>query len=396
MKVAYLDCAAGASGDMLLAALLDAGLSPEVISNCISLMGLKGCNIEVKRVFKGALSATKVNVITPQTETHRHLSDLIEIIENISISDSLKTKAVEILNRIGNIEAKIHNMPVEHVHLHEIGGDDTLIDIVGTLVGLDTLGIEKVFCSPLPLTLGWIKSAHGQIPLPAPATLYLLKGTPIYYFDDFQAELVTPTGAALLTSITSSFGGFPDMVLREIGVGAGEKDLPIPNIIRLWIGDTELTTDQIMTEKLVLLETNIDNMNSEIYGHIMELLFQSGALDVYFTPIQMKKNRPAIQVSVLCHSKLVDKMQDIIYQETPTLGIKQIEIKRTSLPRKFETVITDYGEIQIKLSHWKEKNHVSPEYEVCRQAALRYQVPIEEVITAALAEFRRKNNQQYF
>jgi len=396
MKVAYLDCAAGASGDMLLAALLDAGLSPEVISNCISLMGLKGCNIEVKRVFKGALSATKVNVITPQIENHRHLSDLIEIIENISISDSLKTKAVEILNRIGNIEAKIHNMPVEHVHLHEIGGDDTLIDIVGTLIGLDTLGIEKVFCSPLPLTLGWIKSAHGQIPLPAPATLYLLKGTPIYYFDDFQAELVTPTGAALLTSITSSFGGFPDMVLREIGVGAGEKDLPIPNIIRLWIGDTELTTDQIMTEKLVLLETNIDNMNSEIYGHIMELLFQSGALDVYFTPIQMKKNRPAIQVSVLCHSKLVDKMQDIIYQETPTLGIKQIEIKRTSLPRKFETVETDYGEIQIKLSHWKEKNHVSPEYEVCRQAALRYQVPIEEVITAALAEFRRKNNQQYF
>jgi len=390
MKVAYFDCAAGASGDMLLAALVDAGLSTQIISNTISMMGLQGCDIEVKKVFKGAISATKINVITPRIETHRHLSDLVEIVKNTSISNSVKIKAIEILNRIGKSEAQIHNLPLEHIHLHEVGGDDTLIDIVGTLVGLETLGIERVFSSPLPLTRGWITSAHGQIPLPAPATLSLLKGTPIYYIDDFQAELVTPTGAALLTSITSSFDGFPDMVLKEIGLGAGSKDLPIPNIIRLWIGETNQTTDQILTEKLVLLETNIDNMNPEIYGHLMELLFKTGALDVYFTPVQMKKNRPGVQVSVLCHSLLVDKMQNIIFQETPTLGIKQLDINRISLPREFQIVSTEYGDIKIKISQWKEKIHVSPEYEDCRKAALAHEVSIERVFKSALNEFNSK------
>jgi pyridinium-3,5-bisthiocarboxylic acid mononucleotide nickel chelatase len=390
MKVAYFDCATGASGDMILAALVDAGLSPQIISNTISMMGLQGCDLEVKKVYKGAISATKINVITPLIETHRHLSDLIEIVKNTSVSNSVKSKALEVLNRIGKSEAKIHNLPLENIHLHEVGGDDTLIDIVGTLIGLETLGIERVFSSPLPLTRGWITAAHGQIPLPAPATLSLLKETPIYYIDDFQAELVTPTGAALLTSISSSFGGFPDMVLKEIGIGAGSKDLPIPNIIRLWIGETNQSIDQILTEKLVLLETNIDNMNPEIYGHLMELLFNSGALDVYFTPIQMKKNRPGVQVSVLCHSLLVGKMQNIIFRETPTLGIKHLDIHRISLPREFQTVSTEFGDIKIKISQWKEKIHGSPEYEDCRKAALLYNVSIERVIEAALYEFNKK------
>jgi pyridinium-3,5-bisthiocarboxylic acid mononucleotide nickel chelatase len=383
MRIAYIDCIAGASGDMLLGALVDLGVSPKVISDSITAMQLKDCKIEVKKVMKGALSATKINVITPQKETHRHFRDLINIIQTASISETVRARAIQILTRIASIEAEIHNTSLVDVHLHEVGGDDALIDIVGTLNCFEALNVAEIFVSPLPLTRGWVNSAHGQIPLPAPATLALIKGVPIYYLEDFQAELVTPTGTAILTSIADSFGSFPKMVLKDIGTGAGSMDLVIPNVIRIWLGNSPGNSDDLLIEKLMLLETNIDNMNGEGFGYLMETLMQAGALDVTFTPIQMKKNRPSVQVSVLCQPHQVEIFQDIIFKETPTLGIKQFDIKRTSIPRQLDKVSTPFGDIQIKKTSWRGKLQASPEYEDCRKAAKKHKVPIEDIIQTA-------------
>jgi uncharacterized protein (TIGR00299 family) protein len=392
VRIAYFDCIGGASGDMLLGALVDAGVSSELISDSISAMDLKNCDLEIKTVMKGALSATKVNVITPKKETHRHLKELLQIIDDAAISETVRQKAREVLTRIAKIEAGIHGASLEEVHLHEIGGDDTLIDIVGFLMGLEWLKIDSVFASPLPLARGWVNSAHGRLPLPAPATLSLLKGTPIHFVDDIQMELVTPTGAALLTSTADSFGGFPDMSLGEIGTGAGGYDLPFPNVIRLWLGESK-EKKRLITENLIMLETNIDDMSPELHGHVMESLLHSGVLDVTFTPIHMKKNRPAIQLNVLCQPNQVDKTTDILLKETTTLGIRQSPVDRMSLPRIIETVNTIYGPIRMKITSWDGKQRAKAEYDDCKKAANKFEVSLIDVVNAAQNEFLKSNTE---
>ncbi len=342
---------------------------------------LPDCEVITERVMKGALSATQVTVKTPRKETHRHYTDLVAIVTSADLPDAIKAKALAILRRVGEVEAGIHQEPLESIHLHELGGDDTLIDLVGTLLALTDLKIDRVCVSTLPLARGWTKSQHGQLPLPAPATLALLKDAPVRYVDSVEAELVTPTGAALLTSLADQYGGFPSMTLRSIGVGAGRRDMPFPNVLRVLIG--EAADDGLIVETLSLLETNIDDLNPQVYEHVMQRLFDAGALDVTLTPIHMKKNRPAITLSVLCQPAKTDAMLKVILAETTTLGVRQQTIERVSLPRSIETVDTPYGSIRVKVVRWEQINRAVPEYEDCRRAAEHHHVPLTTVMAAA-------------
>jgi pyridinium-3,5-bisthiocarboxylic acid mononucleotide nickel chelatase len=270
------------------------------------------------------------------------------------------------------------------VHLHEVGGVDTIVDIVGTLAGLEGLGVEQVYGSPLPLGRGFVNGAHGQIPLPAPATVALLQGVPIVG-SEIEKELVTPTGAVLLTGLCAAFGPIPAMKLTGQGYGAGGRDLPIPNVVRLLLGEQSETRQGISIESLILLETNVDDNSAEINGYVMEELFKAGALDVFFTPIQMKKNRPAVLISVLCRPAEVEALEMILFQETSTLGVRRQAVERGCLERKTEVIETPYGPVQVKVARLPDgSTKRAPEYEDCRKAAQAHGVPLRLVYEAAL------------
>ena len=381
MRIAYFDSIGGASGDMLLGALIDAGASLEAVRSAVDRLSLPECEVIAERVMKGALSALQVTVKTPRKETHRHYTELVAIITNADLPAAVKAKALAILRRVGEVEAGIHQESLESIHLHELGGDDTLIDLVGTLLALADLNIDRVCVSTLPLARGWTKSQHGQLPLPAPATLALLKDAPVRYVDSVEAELVTPTGAALLTSLADQYGGFPAMTLRSIGVGAGRRDLPFPNVLRVLIGET--ADEGLIVETLSMLATNIDDLNPQVYEQVMQHLFEAGALDVTLTPIHMKKNRPAITLSVLCQADKVAALRAIILTETTTLGVRHQTIERVSVPRSIETVNTPYGSIRVKVVRWQDIERAVPEYDDCRRAAEEHGVPLLTVMQAA-------------
>jgi uncharacterized protein (TIGR00299 family) protein len=381
MKIAYFDCIGGASGDMLLSTLADVGVPHEVLRGVVAALRLTGCDMHFERVMKGPLAATQVTVVTPQQEEHRHLSQLLDIVRRSDLPESVRAKTETTLRRIAEVEAGIHNEPVEHVHLHEVGGDDTLIDITGAFVGLDWLGVGRVVVSPLPLGRGFTRSAHGQLPLPAPATLALLSGVPVRYVE-VETELVTPTGAAILTTMADQFGGFPPLTLQKVGIGAGRRDLPFPNVIRLWLGEAA-SVEGLTIESLNILETNIDDMNPQIYAYMIERLFTAGALDVTLTPQQMKKNRPAVLLSVLCRPELDETVMHILFEETTTLGVRRQTVERICLPRSFEKVETPFGPIHIKVARWDGIEHRMPEYEDCRKAAEAHKVPLAVVMQAA-------------
>jgi hypothetical protein len=306
---------------------------------------------------------------------------LLEIVRQSALPEIVREKTEAALRRIAEAEAGIHNQPLAQVHLHEVGGDDTLIDIAGAISGLDWLGVDLVAVSSLPLGRGFVRSAHGQLPLPAPATLALLTGVPVH-FVEVESELVTPTGAAILTTVADRFGGFPPLTLQKVGVGAGRRELPFPNVIRLWLGETA-SLDGLTVEPLDIFETNIDDMNPQIYAHVMERLFAAGALDVTLTPQQMKKNRPAVLLSVLCRPNIDETIMRILFEETTTLGVRRHQVERICLPRTFETVETPYGPIHIKVARWRGIEHRMPEYEDCRKAAETYKVPLAEVMQTA-------------
>jgi uncharacterized protein (TIGR00299 family) protein len=302
-----------------------------------------------------------------------------------------QAKAIEVITRLGKVEAKIHGTDLDHVHLHELGGIDTIVDIVGFILALDILKIEELIVSPLPLGRGFTQSAHGKIPLPAPAAMELIKGVPVYGME-IDKELVTPTGAVLLTSLASRFGPFPAMEVSAIGYGAGTSDLPIPNVLRVLIGTRE-PRPSAQIDHLILLETNIDDMNPEIYEHLMDQLFEAGALDISLLPIQMKKNRPGTMLQVLTPPDTARRLKQIIYQETTTLGIRQTWIERECLNRHFESVETKYGQVQMKIAELGDgKIKYSPEYEDCRILALKHNVPIQVIVKAAEVAFESRKN----
>jgi pyridinium-3,5-bisthiocarboxylic acid mononucleotide nickel chelatase len=383
MRVAYIDLVGGASGDMLLSALVDAGAAEDVVRSIPAALQLPACTVNFQRVMRGALSALQAEVITPRQEDHRHVPDLLAIIDRAAISDRVKQQARSVIERLAEAEARIHHSPIESVHLHEVGGDDALIDIGGVLAALENLQIERVYVSPVPLARGWTKSMHGSLPLPAPATLALLEGVPVHYVDEVEKELVTPTGAVLLTSIAHEFGGFPAMTLGRVGLGAGRRELPFPNIVRVWLGETSEHTDGLVVEMLTLLETNIDDLNPQVYEHVLNRLLVTGALDVTLTPMQMKKNRPATQLAVLCRPGDEDRLLPIILTETTTLGVRRSTIERVSLPRSIETVETRYGSIRVKVARWKDINRAVPEYDDCKRAAEASGAALIDVMQAA-------------
>ncbi len=381
MKIAYFDCIAGASGDMILGALLDAGLAEATLREKLAALRLADFDLQSRRVVKNGFQATKVDVIVRDDVPERHLGDIERIIRESDLPPTVQERAMTIFRRLCEVEAGIHGSSPEQVHLHELGGVDTIIDVVGTLVGLDALGITRIYASPLPLGRGFTRGAHGRIPLPAPATVALLEGVPVKG-SELEMELVTPTGAALLTTLAANFGPIPTMTLTTVGYGAGTRDLPIPNVLRILIGERP-SPDDTLVETLVLLETNVDDMNPEIYEHLMRRLFESGALDVFLTPIQMKKNRPATMVHVLCSMKNVELMRAILFAETSTLGIRQTEVTRHALSRSVETVETPYGSVRVKVARWgRGKTKSAPEYEDCRRLAEKHDVPLREVYRA--------------
>jgi uncharacterized protein (TIGR00299 family) protein len=387
MKTAYFDCIAGASGDMLLGALLDAGLQEADLRAELAKLPISGWDIRVRRVDKNCFSATKVDVLVSPQPHSRPLPEIERVVRESTLSDAVKQQALQVIRIIAAEEARIHGMPVEEVHLHEVSGEDAIIDIVGTIAGIELMGIDRVHCSPLPLGRGFIQGAHGSIPLPSPATVGILKGVPIVG-SPIQAELVTPTGAALLKHLSSHFGELPAMRLDAVGYGAGTWDLTIPNLCRVFIGEGagDLKFD---TDTVAVLETNIDDQTAEEHGHIMERLLEAGALDVTLTPTHMKKNRPGVILNVIAKPEDQPAMRDLILTETSSLGVREQNMQRSTLPRDCIRVRTQFGEAIVKVSHLPGGAHkYAPEFEECRILARKAGVPLRDVYVAAEAAAR--------
>lgn len=390
-KVAYFDCFSGASGDMIIGSLLDAGLDFEVLKKGLAGLDFHGYELTAEKVLRSSITATKFNVVLVEEEHepsheslhhHRGLSEILNIINTGNIPDNVKLKSSEIFRKLGQVEAGIHGVPLEEVHFHELGAVDTIIDIVGTVFALETLKIERVYSSPLAVGSGTVKTAHGILPVPAPATLQILAnaGAPIINAPPSEnppGELLTPTGAVLITYLASGFRQ-PKLKLEKVGYGAGNKQFSTwPNVVRIWIGEED---DAANDDGLVLLETNIDDMNPQIYGYLMEKLFAEKAADVWFTPIQMKKNRPAIMLSVLAPSTLEGKLSEIIMKETSTLGIRSRAVSRHMAQREIIEFDSSLGRAHAKIKRFgQDILAVSPEYDDCRRLALEHNLPLHEV-----------------
>lgn len=376
MKIAYADCFSGVSGDMFLAALLDAGLPLEVLQQNIDQLNLpEKVELKLTETHKGALRAANLEVIVPHSHNHRHLSDILEMINTSDLSEKVKLTASKIFSLLAEAESRVHGEPVEHVHFHEVGALDSIVDIVGAAIGLDYLGIEQLYASPLPYGSGTINSDHGLLPLPAPATLEVLRliNAPLTP-SSADVELVTPTGAAILGSMATF--SRPNLVMTHIGIGAGKRDLEWPNILRLMIGIVP-EADQA---EMVQLETNIDDMNPQFFGYLMDKLFASGARDVFMTPIHMKKNRPGILLGVIALRKDEAALAELLLRETTTLGLRVQPIGRYEASREFRQLDTRFGKVTIKAKILDGKViHATPEYDDCVRLANENQVSLLEI-----------------
>jgi uncharacterized protein (TIGR00299 family) protein len=391
MKLLYIDLIAGASGDMFLGALIDAGASADALKETLAGLHLDEFQLEIKKVSKNGFQATKVDVKVGKQPPERHLPEILEIIHQSSLPATIQEKAAAIFQRIGKVEAQIHGKKLEEIHLHELGGTDTIVDVTGTLIALDMLGISKIYASEIPVGKGFIEGAHGKIPLPAPATIRLLEGLPIYG-QEIKAELVTPTGAALLAALVEDFGPPPAMTLERVAYGAGTRDLPIPNLLRLLIG-TPSTQKRVAYEKLAMLETNLDDQNPETYAYVMDKLFEAGALDVCLIPVMMKKNRPGTQLQVLVDPTKTETLKNLLFEETTTLGIRETLVDRFALPRKILPVTTPYGQVNLKVSQTPSgKIKFSPEYEDCRKLAAEKNIPLQDIYQAAINAYDPDQN----
>ena len=378
MRTLYFDCFAGASGDMILGAMVAAGADPAALTEQLSLLGVEGFEIDFETVDRSGISATHARVHTAPEHHHRHLGDILKIINESLLSDNVKDRAGAIFTRLAEAEAQVHNEPIAHVHFHEVGALDAIVDVVGAAICFELLGIERFVCSPLHLGSGTVDMAHGRYPVPPPAVVELLKGAPVYS-TDIKGELVTPTGAAIIATVVTEFGALPKMKLAQSGYGAGTRVYEkFPNTLRVLIGEEE--TQSAAGERLIMIETNIDDMSPQIFGHVMERALEMGALDCYFTPIQMKKNRPGVLLSILCRENDQDQLSEMIFAETTTLGIRSYPVERRALERTMQRVETRYGAIDVKVA--RLNGHIltlTPEYEQCREAARAAKVPLRVV-----------------
>ena len=399
MRAAYFDCFAGVSGDMMISALIDLGADFESLTRQLSSLGLKGYELTSKQVTRNGIAAIKFDVEVDQREQPaRKLADVCKIIGESALSDRVKSLSVLVFERLAEAEARVHGATPDEVHFHEVGSVDSIIDTVGAMIGFELLGIEKFFCSPLRLGGGFVETQHGRLPVPAPATAELIKHVPVYS-GDLEGEFVTPTGAAIVTTLCEEFGSMPLMKFDRVGYGAGTRDPKgFPNALRMFVGELEeranrsaILSSSQQVETLTIIETNIDDMNPQAYGFVMERAFELGALDVFVVPAQMKKDRPGVLLTVLCNPATADAIIDMLLIQTTTLGVRYYEAKRRTLERAIETVDTEYGSVRIKVARDGARTlHFQPEYDDCARLAVESGAPLLEVQAAANAAYRNK------
>ena len=449
MRIAFLDCFSGISGDMFLGALVDAGVSPKLLEETVAALDI-GARIEVSRVVRNGISGTKVDVYShgekdlprevfqeqkghdhshehshdhPHSHEHdtaevvwgrvsdlsgtgqrpvpthayhgRGLPEIRQVISHAAISETAKAMAIRIFEALGEAEAEIHNTSIEKVHFHEVGAVDAMVDIVCAAVGAESLRVDEWVCSPLNVGGGTVRCAHGTLPVPAPATLKLLKDAPVYSSGP-QVELVTPTGAAIVKILTARFGSFPAMKVEKVGYGAGTRDFhERPNLLRLTIGEAQANTEKTVTEKdisretIAVLEANLDDLSPQVLAYAAEKLLANGALDVFSVAAQMKKGRPGTLLTVLCKTDDADRLTKLIFAETTTLGVRRREDQRQALARRWETVKTSWGDVRIKIASMNGSiSNYAPEYEDCRALAEAHHVPLKTVIEEAMRQYR--------
>jgi uncharacterized protein (TIGR00299 family) protein len=390
--IAYFDCFSGISGDMVLGALVDAGVDLRAIEAELRRLGLENWNISAEKVKRGAIFATHVKVETREEHHHRGLSIILKRIEEAKLAPRAADRAKKIFRRLAEAEAKVHNLPVEQVHFHEVGAVDSIIDIVGAAVGFEMLGIDEFACSALDVGAGQVNTAHGLLPVPAPATAELLRGAPMYS-SGIERELVTPTGAAIATTLATRYAELPDMKLRAIGYGAGSADLKEKaNVLRLLIGDSAVSeAGERWDTPVTVIETNLDDLNPQVYGYFAEKALAAGALDVFSAPVQMKKNRPGMLVTLLSESANVSRLIDLVFRETTTIGVRTYEVRRKTLERELVPVATPFGDVRMKISRMNGSVlNATPEYEDCQRIANQRGIPLKQVIAAASFEFQKQ------
>ena len=453
MRIAYLECFSGMSGDMFLGALIDAGISSRLLEETVTALGV-GARLGISRVVRSGISATKVDLWVdgekdlpreeywkkqdvaraptpakadnehdhhhdhehPHNHKHAHdnettgagaqqehahshgrgLSEIREIVSKAAISDTAKKTAIAIFEALGTAEAKIHATSIEKVHFHEVGAVDAMVDIVCAAVGAEALGVDEVVCSPLNVGGGSVKCAHGTFPVPAPATVELLTNAPVYS-SGVQAELVTPTGAAIVKTLVKRFAAFPEMKIEKSGYGAGSREFPgHPNVVRLTIGEVASTlAAKTASETVTVLEANLDDLNPQVFGYVMDRLLEEGALDVFGMPVQMKKNRPGTLLTVLCRPEDASKLTQLIFTETTTLGVRRRDEVRQTLARRWENVRTQWGEVRIKIASMNGTvTNYAPEYEDCRRIATEHHVPLKTVMQEASREYLGKGDKR--
>lgn len=378
---------------MTLGALVDAGCSLAEIEAHLLRLPVPGWKISSEKVVRRGFRATQVKVESSDPQRHRSLSLILQLIEQAGLPAAIAERASRIFQRLGEAEALVHGVPIEKVHFHEVGAVDAIVDIVGAAAGFEQLSIEGCFCSPLNVGGGRVQTQHGNLPVPAPATAELLRGAPTYS-NGIQRELVTPTGAAIVTAMTSHFGPQPEMTVASIGLGAGSAELTEqPNVLRLLVGEAATrAASETLEEDILVLEANLDDMSPQVYGYFADRALEAGALDVFSIPVQMKKNRPGQLVTVLCHPTDREKLSDLLFRETTTLGVRQSTVKRRTLQRESITVETSVGLIHMKIARLNgHVLNVAPEYEDCRKAAADRGVPLKQVLAEATFQFQKLN-----
>jgi len=453
MRIAYLECFSGMSGDMFLGALVDAGVPAKLLQDTVSALEL-GARLEISRVVRSGISATKADVYVgrekdlpreefwerqatrdphehaahthenaqehgPHEHSHAHqhshgnaaaalphrhphspvhgrgLSEIRRVISAAAISAAAKKTATAIFEALGAAEAKIHDTAIESIHFHEVGAVDAIVDIVCASVGVEALDVDEIICSPLNVGGGTVLCAHGTFPVPAPATVELLKDAPVYS-SGIQAELVTPTGAAIVKTLAARFAPFPEMKIERSGYGAGSRDFPgHPNVVRLVVGEVLANSLAAKTasETIAVLEANLDDLNPQVFGYVMDRLLEEGALDAFGMPVQMKKNRPGMLLTVLCKPEDAGKLGQLIFSETTTLGVRRRDETRQILARRWENVRTQWGEVRIKIASMNGTvTNYAPEYEDCRRIAAEHRVPLKMVMQEAARQYLGPGN----
>ena len=387
MKIAYFDCFSGVSGDMILGALLDAGLDIRELEAGLGKLKISGYKLKAEKTARKGISGTKFSVDIIEQDVERRLKDIAEIIDQSDLDDDIKDLSKNTFKELAMVEASIHGKGIDEIHFHEVGGLDSIIDVVGSLIGIKKLGIEAIYSSKIHVGTGFLECQHGVLPVPAPATLALLKGIPIYS-RGIEAELVTPTGVCVLKTLSQGFGIMPEMKVEKAGYGAGSRELEIPNLLRVYVGETN--QGEYEKDEVILIETNIDNTSPELLAYASETLLKQGVLDVFMTPIFMKKNRPGTMLSVLTTGDKLDESLSTIFAEITTLGVRICRLEREKLSRDIISMKTRFGEIEVKIGKiGNQIKNITPEYESCKEIAVKQGIPLKDVYDEAKEAARK-------